>query len=346
MRATLLFGTAVVGILWSSSPARACTPSWCIGARTIPAGGQVPANTPAFAWFAGGGLDTSVRDEIELVRIDTGERVQVSTEEFGSSFFGPSYFLRPQVPLAEGASYRIMSPDCGDPGSYASEPIVVTGSAPFPTTLGRLTARAGTPCVEVPAGGACSASIIAAVVDVELELSDEARPWADVLMFETEVDGREWRPTSSIGRESPVGASWVGRARDLIYAACDVSGYELSEGAHRVRMSARIPGTDRVVESEPLEVSLRCPAPDARPEAPQFPERCADLEWPPEPAPMDGGLALDAASTPGALLLEEKGCGCASTAGRRETPAWSTLLLASALLFALRRRSGRCYPPR
>lgn len=72
-------------------------------------------------------------------------------------------------------------------------------------------------------------------------------PWADLLFYTTEVDGKRWSALAHEVDRTPIGASWKGRGRDVIYAACAAPGgggrSGLAEGKHRVVIKAKLLGT-------------------------------------------------------------------------------------------------------
>jgi hypothetical protein len=81
------------------------------------------------------------------------------------------------------------------------------------------------------------------------------------LLYTTYVDDERWSHFTSFCATTEPGASWTSRSGNRLLAACDSSELEsgeLSEGLHRVRMQAQLPGTDLVFSTQTLEVELRC----------------------------------------------------------------------------------------
>lgn len=76
--------------------------------------------------------------------------------------------------------------------------------------------------------------------------------WVSGLVYFTIVDGEVWRPSPNLCADMPLGLSWVGPGRELLYAAFptgrEVSGaYSiLPSGTHSVTMIAWLPGVWQV----------------------------------------------------------------------------------------------------
>jgi hypothetical protein len=111
----------------------------------------------------------------------------------------------------------------------------------------------------------CTTEIDAAQAIVTLELAPAAAAWEPLLLYETLVDGLPWAASRDAGVTIAPGESWEGRGADRLYAACPPGGggypgiaYGLEPGTHSVQMRAQILGTDRWIESDTIEIDLRC----------------------------------------------------------------------------------------
>ncbi len=180
---------------------------------------------------------------------------------------GGDVLLVPAANLEPGVSYRLVdSSVCA--GSEESGPEILFEAGdeePLPESLGELVATdIGVGAIQLATSdGSCAGSIEADRVEIALEPSAAAAPWLELLHFETLVDGGAWQPSSDSLVLSPPGASWVGRGRDLVHAACEpdpVGGTHpgADQGTHEVVMRATLPGTDISLETAPVTVDLRC----------------------------------------------------------------------------------------
>ncbi len=266
---------AVVSVSWDAA---ACSPSCCATEATIPAQGSAPANLPAFYWLPPddvlGTLATYDASMLTVTRTDTGEVIPVtlSPADLGKGYGIEPFFAMLSKPLVAGGHYRVDSTadgvDAGAPhklADFAAGPF-----APLPTSLGTLSAGAQTVGVMTLADltvGDCSGDFSAAQVPVTLELSPEAKPWSDAFFYETQVDGKPYHPDQFVDPIPPLGASWVGRGKDLLFALCEKTDAndvqvpsQATEGQHTVVIHAIIPGTQVDVSSAPLQVTLDCNA--------------------------------------------------------------------------------------
>jgi len=149
--------------------------------------------------------------------------------------------------------------------------VAITLAAPIPAHLGSLSAA---PAVHGPLaiasdGGGCSRERAVVHVDVALTLDAAAQPWADLLLYETRVDGAHYQAASSAIHGPPPHVSWMGRGRDRLFALCDGAAGAgepagLAPGTHAVQLIATLPGSDARIVSDTLEIELACPgAPNA-----------------------------------------------------------------------------------
>jgi len=161
-------------------------------------------------------------------------------------------------------------PDLCEIGSEGSWK--VTEFAPLPKTLGKLRIVPELEPVQVGGGAGCGDLVPASSVRVRVELSSGTEPWADLLSYETWVDGERWDPiVSLVLGEDTVAAKPViyvpggsllteERGSDIVYAVCDRTDvFEsrlLQPGTHSVEMRAAIPGTDLVLKSDTATFEL------------------------------------------------------------------------------------------
>jgi hypothetical protein len=97
-------------------------------------------------------------------------------------------------------------------------------------------------------------------------LSTGAQPWADLLMYETRVDGKIFRPQSSIAPSNK-----IPEAATILFTECDglyapdmtrddgASEVGLQAGQHDVVLEAQLPGAEAKLASAAVSVALSCP---------------------------------------------------------------------------------------
>lgn len=205
----------------------------------------------------------------------TGD-TDVSVELGHDTRFG---FVRPTMPPPGNYQLMFLS-NCADGTQRGGfQNFQIEPEAPLPTSLGvlRLSAPEVTE-VALDAGGPCSANAIAVGSQVWVELDPTAGPWQGVLVYSTIVDGNPYAPQHTAGATPDptsgayAGGSWRGRGRDLVVTVCREPTYDVwgdvAEGAHRVKMQARLAGTNLVLETSEIEIDLRCPDPELAPEMP------------------------------------------------------------------------------
>lgn len=262
MRAPLVVAAASAALLCAPHPADACSALPCIDAYTYPAEGEViPSNAPALV-YRGSAIFPEAPPPVELTDAN-GTPVPFVLAESGVGL--GSWSVTPAAPLAEGA-YTLSSEEAcfGEPGGVETT-FRVGPPAMLPTQLGNLAGvDARTGALEIEASAQCSERVSTVSIPLELTLDAGAAPWAPLLMYRTVVDGLPWRPKSAAPQVLPVGGSWRGRGVDEIYAHCEplpagTANYGLTEGEHTVVMEATLPGTSLLLQSPPLQVTLRCP---------------------------------------------------------------------------------------
>jgi hypothetical protein len=259
-------------LIFTPGRAAACSPNPCRRGYFLPRdGGEIPANTTTLAWKMSGIWGDGGVQELRLTRLDdpSSEVPSWTLEEQADG----SYWIKLAAELAPGGRYRLRADgDCSD---MAAE-FEVTEAADVPETLGELEltpVAAGS--VEVgTVSGSCSIGVQAMHAELLHRLSAEAAPWADLLAYDTIVDGEPYRPrTRVLAEATPDLAS-------IVFAECpdryppgemrDDGAYDtdLPEGEHTVRVAARLPGAEAAIVSDAARVTLECSAWDAAAQEP------------------------------------------------------------------------------
>lgn len=253
---------AVLGVLvLDVRPSRACT-VWCeLGPGVVLPldGGSVPANAVALPFFEH--LDSL--ETASLVRVNDGSAIGVARERVDGQMM-----VRVLDPLVPGLHRVDLETSCNAGGARTQE-FEVTDSAPVPTTIGEL--RASSPeamALLVHDGPSCHGETLSIAAEIEVVLDPGALAWEDVWIWSTLVDGVSYEPTHSVAAGADpltgayAGGSWRGRGRDLVHTVCrrfpDSTQPGVSEGFHRVRMQARLAGTDVVLETNDVGFELVC----------------------------------------------------------------------------------------
>jgi len=326
-----LLTALLLALLASAAPrtASACSAAYCPGPRLwLEPGASVPASAPG-VW-----VDLSLVGEVtptvELWMDVDGELIQQDARLEGE-------LLVPAAGFVEGALYQVRAVrEC----ETQEVDFRVGPAAALPETLGRGRVFAtGQTELPIPAwDGSCYGGVDAAYADVWVDGDDALEPWHDLLVWETYVDGERYAPRGTINPEGYYGLpadvqhdarfSWRGPANDRVYAACGevpagASSEGVSEGVHTVVLRASIPGTDVVLDSNPITVDLRCDAP------PPY-DPLADCP--------SGIIGPQGACHPAGEPLPSAG-GCSVSPTRPAT--WALPLLAVALAFGLRRQRVR-----
>ena len=347
MRSVSMFAfmaaAVALGGLSALAPSRAsaCIQWICGDVRLLPSGGSVPRDLPGFLWVPyepsappdDGGVWRPTAVDVSLEG-PSGE-VAVSLDDLGDG----AYLIRPAQALASGQAYTVTLTDaCG--GGVDVVTVNASTPAPLPQTLGALAVLdEGRQWIDVgTAVGSCSTSVDAATATVEIALDAAAAPWADVLAYETRVDGAAWAPVGSIVQRIPLGSSWVGRARDRVYAICganEMMGFPgVSEGTHTIEMRATIPGTALTLATNSVTVELTCDGPRPDGDGGVCPSgSCGG------PGPDGGGGACPSGSCGGPG--PDGGGGACAVGGRGGAPLGAWLLVAGALFALRRRQAGR-----
>ncbi len=274
----------------------------CAPAYVLPSNGaEVPVNMVELVW--------TERDSVQfaLTMIEPGKLpveifAQVSPLDSGASItrFGGTH-IKPDADFQPGTELRFTyDEDCSlDRGiDSVTLAFTLTERAPLPVTLGTLHARERIGKFDVggiAARGECVREIHTGYADLDLTLSEDAEPYADLFLYQLQVDGhRHGRYDDQVpngGRVRPAWESARGRAQDRIYAACHdeldltaavmeplASSYQevypyLAPGRHEVRMVGRLPDGSEVT-TPPIAVDLRCPGDED--ELPELDARTGD----------------------------------------------------------------------
>lgn len=258
---------ATAALAWAPRPAEACSAPACSPGRFhLPAAGDpVPASLPAVLFEPSSDSESNHAEGVELVRIDGTAKKAIALS--ATRLATGAYLLTPEVPLEEGAIYRLTDQEaCWD--EPAAEATFETGPAlPLPSALGAVTVTAPTSRgVSVASHDPyCPTDVEAMVADVTLAPDKSMLPWLRLVDLEVVVDGRRWygdRP-------------WVSETR--LFTICsdnqEVLGTPgLAEGLHEVSMRALLgnpePGGEPIVlETPPVEVVLECDPEEGDPES-------------------------------------------------------------------------------
>ena len=318
MRIRLLLAAAVA--VWVHPvAAQACEPMPCYPGSLLPAGGTIPVNTPALRWHVAATLPAADAKSMVTLQRD-GSDVAFTLEADGEE----TYRIVPAQAWEEGATYTLEAKNaCAYVGPKThSSTFSIGPEATAPESMGRLELEApGKGQLEIgTASGSCSVEEEAVWGDLEVKLSEGAKPWAGMIDFTPKVDRKRWAYESSIGVPVPQGQSEVGRGRTRVYARCKdgSDAFEgAGEGAHEVVLAGSVFGLPGTLESEPLSLSLDCTA------------GAKVIGTEPAPHPTEEPAPSTATPSTDAAGAHARGC----TVG-----GGSSLPLVLLLLFARRRR--------
>lgn len=257
-----------------------CSEPPCQNGFLVPAGDavRVPENAPGFWWRAERDGDAATGESVTAMLVGTADQpareltlvrtwLPPRTAANGDALPGGVLL---GVPLVAGQRVHVEAADTcaiGGRGPFVAS-VVVTPASPVPTRLGSLsaTAPARGPLTLASDGGGCSRERQTVYVDVQLELHSSAEPWADLLLYETRVDGRPYAAAASAIHGPPPHVSWRGRGTDRLFALCEGAGASpdeaagLAPGDHEVQLIARLPGSDTRITSDTIQVALVCPS--------------------------------------------------------------------------------------
>ena len=262
------------------APAAACSPSDCSpGSFFLAPDAQVPANAPALRWRPPSSYDVKSSEASLRITRDGGEPVAFELEP------GPGTsevkLIRFPEGLQVGSRYRLNAdlPPSSDGCAAKDAEFEVVAGAELPAQLGRvLLGEPRRDVVEVwTVSGSCFAPVPVVASAVDLELAPEAQPWAGLFLYAHDVDGKGWGPSWTLDDPDYTLLPLTG-AQTRVYSECagplpdgrpidpGVSHYGVDEGVHSVTIEARLPGVERVLRSDSVEVELECgDAPAAEP---------------------------------------------------------------------------------
>lgn len=324
-----LFGLGILIALGWSQNAQACEPYPCLPGALLPAGGTIPANVEALRWHVAGQIPT--RKAKKMLRLTNGKTpvpfsVEVEDPETFRVVLGQ--------PLEEGATYTFTAknacPQMG-PAEHVST-FTVGPAAPMPDTLGSVTLLApGMGSLQIgTSGGSCSVEEEAVWADVRVKLSDEAKPWAEMIDYQARIDAKPWEFSDTISRLPDRGSSLIGRGKERVYARCAArsGAFEgAGEGTHTVAMQGTVYGQPAPLRAEPISLSLDCKTgASVLSEAPAL-----DVDERPSPSPTSSDPSPGPSSESPGAHAQAGGC---STGG---TPQ-GVLALLGLLMFCHRKR--------
>lgn len=256
-----------------------CSEPPCQNGFLVPVGDsvRVPENAPGFWWRATRDGDAATAESVTVTLVGTPDepaRELAVARTWVAPSMSPGGEAQPGgvllgVPLLAGQHLHVEAADACAIGGRAPfiASVAITPSVPVPSRLGSLSASEPVhgPLTIASDGGGCSREAQAVHVDVALTLDATAQPWADLLLYETRVDGARYVAAESAIHGPPPHESWLGRGRDRLFVLCEgaaATGEEpsgLSPGPHEVQLVARLPGSDARISSDPLQVELVCP---------------------------------------------------------------------------------------
>lgn len=263
----------VVGLVLTVSPrtSSACSCSgfhWGGGHFYVGEGGLLPLGAKGIPWSGGGKLESNDK-RISLT--SGGERVPFHVEVHGAiSYLVPEVDLPTAEPLkvcareehfergvalrAEGPDLRLPPPEvCVDVRFSNVELSLATVvlSAEPPRTVG----------FDI-AGESCNMGVYASTVQLSTSLSHGDRRFAEHLLYQTYVDGSEWKPAHHLcdtDNRHP-GRSWVpGAGLDMLYAGgCGSRHGGIGEGMHTVHVEVSTPDLAMQARSPDMRLKVEC----------------------------------------------------------------------------------------
>jgi hypothetical protein len=335
--------------------------------------GELPANELEILWRRptaplSAGADAGPAAPPHLYRLVNGVRteLEISTvERAGLVHVRPLSTLEAGTKLLFTWDENCRAPlgvEPADGGVARGErELTVAAAAPRPTLIGTLRAEVTRGPI---AKGQCAEAVDAAYADLTIELSEPARPYANMLRYELHVDGvvapSYFEAPVPIYEDPPaIGESSLGRGKERIFVVCGASPTPppygaISSGKHRVRMVARLPD-DSELPSNELDVDLRCDIAPTGPGDAGLPQHLDGGHQSPRPGspgplaadagpPMssdqaDASIAPASPQTADEVQRSEETDGCQLSAGNKGGGYWLSLLLL--LVMAAWRRGVR-----
>jgi hypothetical protein len=257
-------------------------------------GGHLPANVSALIWRPSDNDFTGLAPKLQSVDSDGTKHdldFDLVAEERSTALPADPqsttvmrvtvktglWIVRIRTPLRAGTQLIFCWEDlmrAQQPRVHAEVRLTVGEAAPLPDTLGALAIQTALGTVVVGSrGGECARQVDASYADIDLRLSQAAKPYADLLRYELRLDGDEpWQYIDSIisPTEPRLGSSSLGPEKDRVVVSCTgvpllglpLSAYRtpptLEPGTHRVRMVGVLPDGSEL-SSQEVEVDLPCP---------------------------------------------------------------------------------------
>jgi MYXO-CTERM domain-containing protein len=308
------FASAMSAVVMERS-ARACSPLLHVETQTAPKDGEsLPASAPGILVRGEGGITVELLDQAKA-------SVPGSLKEDG----GRRYFA-PTASLAPGAytlRYDSWAPGGPDAPSTVEAAIAVTAAVALPTKAGTLSiAGSERKHLSEP----CAMEMDASIVHLAFTPDAALAPYAEVLAWETTVDGKAWGRGQG---KLPAADDPTSRLLNVL-AVCDADagtgGTVLAPGTHVVQLKPILVGSATEIEPATISVTLSCSNDvdtDAGPSA----------DAGPGTAPPGAGATPDddAAAT---------ASGCTASPARGASGV-ATLVLAGLGFIAARRRRAR-----
>jgi hypothetical protein len=270
--------------------ARACSCRGNSGDFIIESGTEFPRNLGGFPWF--GPLerrDKEIPPPKQFFRFQEIGSAGARDLPFYLELESPDYLekvaeswqtptsiviIRPRHPLTPGAKYRLtyrpsrtstdldalFEPTDLTPKqveySIGNDELLIEKNATASLLVGK-PAR-GDLSVSTRKGS-CSTVIAAAQKPIELRLPQGVKRWKGALLYSALVDGKQWRPASSLCSGASHGRSWVGPGKEVLYTRCSggVPADDMASGTHTVEMTAWLPGTPVAFRAQ-KKIELSC----------------------------------------------------------------------------------------
>lgn len=311
---------------WWSSDARACPGAVCDPGEVFPTAGTVPVNHFQLAWQR---LEGSVleQDRLRVFRVSAEQSDAAATS---SNDAGSDAGLAPgqlQLEVSDDTTALVTSPETLVEGDvlrveYAGgvcddlenerivnrKGLITLGpAAELPTDLGTLDVETGEGYVDIRMG-LCDDGTWLAYAILDVQLSESATPFADLLMYDVEVDGtlmpRQFSDQALLSNGDAWPSLLSGRNAygDKVLLTADCTGNEneedgtevtpLTQGTHSVSIVASLPNGTRIA-SDTVSVTLACSTPVCQQsEYPWLDYPCPEADD--DGVTRDGGAASDA----------------------------------------------------
>ena len=289
--------------IWTPQSAEACSPVPCFGEALIPEDGSSFAVLPegqrlSFVWRPGANAGQMPQpSDVTLTHLGEDRTIDVNLQPTGNRW-GRSWFIEPKESLEPQSNYRL---EADGPCQRSREDTLTstfqtTDRVFFPAPRANLDVRPlQRQSIQLPSGGSCSKQVPAATVSLDVQLGEQAQKWRDLLLYQTYVvdpsgERRRWGSQHSVASLPPLGGSWEGRGRDMLYTSCQDQGRHADFGleagvTYTVYVEMYLPGTNVSTRTEERRVTLRC---DDTPEG--------DVGVDAGPGPTDTGPSIDVES--------------------------------------------------